>query len=150
MHRFWPVSLSSPFDIHDSDIQRLFVELPSPILWLIRWSRSNSSDLPAWDSKLRGDECGNCTFCLTGEAAPESHWFDTQYHPQLVDTVCHLFSSSESPRVLARFAIGCRTPRIDYLKVHTHEKFGCLRSVEFQVRVLLFKPLQVDNTNRCC
>lgn len=79
-------------------------------------------------------KCGNCSYCLTGQKVKIPHLPYRRIDLDGVVLVLRAVPAGESPRLLARFALGRPTLRICALSLHLHKDFACLRGCKFEVR----------------
>lgn len=86
------------------------------------------SQLP--DGKAR---CGHCSFCLDGRPVKTSTFSPKAVELNDIMAVLAEIPDRDSPRFLARVAIGVHSPRVRSRDLHRHPLFGSMADCKFEV-----------------
>ncbi|KAL2286114.1 hypothetical protein FJTKL_07340 [Diaporthe vaccinii] len=84
------------------------------------------SQLP--DGKAR---CGRCSFCLDGRPAKIRTFSPETVNLDDIKAVLTEIPDRDSPRFLARVAIGAHSPRVRGEGLHRHSLFGAMANCKF-------------------
>lgn len=86
------------------------------------------SQLP--DGKTR---CGRCSFCLDGKPAKTRTFSPKTVDLNDIKAVLAEIPDRDSPRFLARVAIGVHSPKVRIRDLHRHPLFGSMADCKFEV-----------------
>lgn len=84
--------------------------------------------------------CGRCTFCTTGAGVDFNPIAIASPDPRQVQAILNACGERDDARLLARFAFGITSPRLNLLKCSSsHPLFGSMGTVDFNALVAVFE-----------
>lgn len=81
---------------------------------------------------ISGERCGNCSFCITGDAAVFNVPWKKPFNKQKLEAILKACPVRDDARLLARVAFGISSPRITALKISKLPVFGSVDDCSFE------------------